>query len=130
MPVQLSYPGVYIQEIPSGSRAITGVATSVAAFVGRAARGPVNEPVPIGSFAEFERRFGGLWRDSGLGYAVRDFFINGGSSALVVRVVHADDPHGTNDVAAGTALVRLFTGADGLVLAASGPGIWANVLEV
>ena len=129
MPVQLSYPGVYIQEIPSGSRAITGVATSVAAFVGRAARGPVDEPVPIGSFAEFERRFGGLWRDSGLGYAVRDFFINGGSSALVVRVVHAHDPDLTHHVA-GTALVRLSTGEHGLVLAASGPGAWANVLEV
>src|SRR3954454_18731711 len=92
MPVQLSYPGVYIQEIPSGSRAITGVATSVAAFVGRAARGPVDEPVPIGSFAEFERRFGGLWRDSGLGYAVRDFCIYGGSCALVVRVAGLVDP--------------------------------------
>ena len=47
MPATLRYPGVYIQEIPSGSRTITGVATAVAAFVGRAARGPVDEPVAI-----------------------------------------------------------------------------------
>src|SRR4051812_9659148 len=86
MPVTLSYPGVYIQEIPSGSRTITGVATSVAAFVGRALRGPVERPVEIGSYAEFERIFGGLWRDSGLGYAVRDYYLNGGKQAIVVRL--------------------------------------------
>src|SRR4051812_21679440 len=87
MPVELgSSPGVYIREIPGGSRAITGVATAVAAFVGRALRGPVDEPVTISSFTEFERIFGGLWRESGLGYAVRDYFLNGGGLALVVRL--------------------------------------------
>ena len=85
MSMPLTYPGVYIQEIPSGSRTITGVATAIAAFAGRAARGPVDIPVPIGSFSAFERIFGGLWRDSGMSYAVRDFFLNGGSNALVVR---------------------------------------------
>ncbi len=45
MPVTLSYPGVYIEEVPSGVRAIAGVATSIAAFIGRAPRGPVDEPV-------------------------------------------------------------------------------------
>lgn len=44
MPAQLTYPGVYIEEVPSGVRTITGVATSITAFVGRAARGPVNDP--------------------------------------------------------------------------------------
>src|SRR4051794_18239527 len=85
MSVPLTYPGVYIQEIPSGSRTITGVATAIAAFVGRASRGPVDEPVSIGSFTAFQRVFGGLRRDSGLSYAVHDFFLNGGSNALVVR---------------------------------------------
>jgi phage tail sheath protein FI len=60
MPVAVSYPGVYIEEIPSGVRTITGVATSITAFVGRAARGPVSEPTTINSFADFERMFGGL----------------------------------------------------------------------
>ena len=83
MTVTPTYPGVYIREIPSGSRTITGVATSITAFIGTARRGPVDEPVPIAGFGDFERAFGGLWRDSGLGYAVRDFFTNGGSSALV-----------------------------------------------
>lgn len=60
MPSTLTYPGVYIEEIPSGVRTITGVATSITAFVGRALRGPVNEAVVINSFGDYERVFGGL----------------------------------------------------------------------
>ena len=60
MPATLSYPGVYIEEIPSGVHTITGVATSVTAFVGVANRGPINKAVRILSFTDFERRFGGL----------------------------------------------------------------------
>src|SRR5262249_38991327 len=88
MPVvpALSYPGVYIQEIPSGVRTITGVATSITAFIGRALRGPVNDAVTILSFADFERQFGGLDAAHPLGYAVRDFFINGGAQAIIVRL--------------------------------------------
>lgn len=88
MPVALNSPGVYIEEIPSGVRTITGVATSIAAFVGRTRRGPMNEPLTISSFGDFERRFGGLHADYLLGYAVRDFFLNGGSQAIVTRVLH------------------------------------------
>src|SRR5262249_34914129 len=90
MATAVSYPGVYIQEIPSGVRTITGVATSITAFVGRAIRGPVHEAVTITSFGDFEKQFGGLWLDNALGYAVRDFFLNGGSQAIIVRLFHAD----------------------------------------
>lgn len=114
MSITTPYPGVYVTEIPSGSRTLTGVATSITAFVGRAARGPVDEPVPIASFADFERAFGGLWRGSGLGYCVRDFYLNGGGQALVVRV------------ARGAASATLDV--DGLGLEALGPGVWANDL--
>jgi phage tail sheath protein FI len=86
MPVQPTYPGVYVEEIPSGVRTITGVATSVTAFVGRALRGPVSQATVINSFADFERVFGGLWVRSSLGYAVRDFYLNGGSQAVIVRL--------------------------------------------
>ena len=88
MPVAPTYPGVYIEEIPSGVRTITGVATSITAFVGRALRGPVNEPMTINNFGDFERIFGGLWVQSSLGYAVRDFYLNGGSQAIIVRLFH------------------------------------------
>lgn len=83
-----SYPGVYVEEIPSGVRTITGVATSVTAFVGRARRGPINEPVTINNFGDYERIFGGLWTESAMSYAVRDFYLNGGSQAIIVRLYH------------------------------------------
>lgn len=87
MSVQLSYPGVYVSEVPSGVRTLTGVATSIAAFVGNAPRGPLNKAVRLTSFADYERRFGGLAADSEMGYAVRQFFQNGGTDAYAVRVV-------------------------------------------
>ncbi len=86
MPVVPTYPGVYIEEIPSGVRTITGVATSITAFVGFALRGPTNEPVRIQNFGDFERQFGGLNLDSTMSYAVRQFFDNGGSDAIIVRL--------------------------------------------
>jgi phage tail sheath protein FI len=86
MPVAPTYPGVYVEEIPSGVRTITGVSTSVTAFVGSAKRGPINSAVHLLSYSDFERRFGGLAPDSELSYAVRQFFLNGGSDAWVVRL--------------------------------------------
>jgi phage tail sheath protein FI len=87
MPVRPTYPGVYIEEIPSGVTTITGVATSVAAFVGSFARGLADEAVQLFSMADFEREYGGLDRFSETSYGVQQFFKNGGSEAWVVRVV-------------------------------------------
>src|SRR6188472_910437 len=91
MPVQYTYPGVYVEEISSGVRTITGVATSIAAFIGRARRGPVDTAVTITSFADFERRFGGHWSPSPMSIAVRDFYTNGGSQAVIVRLFRPSD---------------------------------------
>ncbi len=68
------------------SHPITVVATSITAFIGSALRGPTDMPGPVNSFADFERLYGGLWAQSTLGYAVQQFFSNGGSRALIVRV--------------------------------------------
>ena len=84
-----SYPGVYIEEIPVGVPTISGVATSVTAFIGSALSGPFDEPVAIGR-SDFEQIFGGLWIESSLGFAVRDFFLNGGNQGIIVRVHPAD----------------------------------------
>src|SRR5215475_11559616 len=89
MPVTVSYPGVYIEELPSGVRSITGVATSITAFVGYTARGPVNQAVRIANFGDYQRNFGNLQQDSEIGYAVQQFFLNGGSDAYVVRVARS-----------------------------------------
>src|SRR5438874_343770 len=88
MPIALTYPGVYVEEVPSGVRTITGVATSVTAFIGRARKGPIDTAVDITSFADFERTFGGLWLASAMSFAVRDFFLNGGARAVIVRLFH------------------------------------------
>src|SRR5260370_31241482 len=86
MPVTVTYPGVYIEEIPSGVRSITGVATSITGFVGYTSRGPINHAVRLANFGDFERNFGGLQPDSEISHAVQQFFLNGGSDAYVVRV--------------------------------------------
>jgi len=86
MPAQLTYPGVYIEEIPSGVRTIIGVSTSVTAFVGAAKRGKINNATHILSFRDYERLFGGLSQDSQMSYAVKQFFLNGGNDAWIVRL--------------------------------------------
>ena len=79
MPVQPTFPGVYIQEVPSGVQTITGVSTSVAAFVGMVNRGPLGQPARILSFADYEREFGNDTSASEMTDQVRQFFLNGGS---------------------------------------------------
>ena len=83
---QVTYPGVYIQELPSAVHTITGVATSITAFVGYTARGRDNKAIEVQSFSDFQRAFGGLAADSELSYEVQQFFANGGSDAFIVRV--------------------------------------------
>jgi phage tail sheath protein FI len=119
MPAALTYPGVYIEEIPSGVHTITGVATSITAFIGRARRGPTDDAVTINSYGDFERVFGVLWADSTLGYAVRDFFLNGGSQAVIVRLYHpsAADQAKAKKAASDTAAAAV--GADAPAAAAA-----------
>jgi phage tail sheath protein FI len=119
MPVTPTYPGVYIEEIPSGVRTITGVATSITAFIGRALRGLANEPVRIQSFSDYQRAFGGLWIQSTMSYAVRHYFLHGGKDAIIVRVHNG----------AAAAMLSLTAGAETLTLEASSEGAWGNNLR-
>lgn len=118
MPISPTYPGVYIDELASSVHTITGVPTSVAAFVGAASRGPITAPVHISSFADFQRVFGSISSDSPLSYAAYQFFLNGGSEAEVVRLAHAD-----------AAAAKISLGG-GVPLTAIGPGTWGNSLRV
>ena len=125
----LTHPGVYVVEEPSGVRAITGVATSVTAFVGRALRGPTDRPVTVRSFADFEREFGGLWIESSLGYSVRDFFRLGGSTAVIVRAFrHASDDE--DEFADDITRWRWGNANGDLHLEARSPGAWGRSVEV
>ena len=116
MPISPTYPGVYIEELTSSVHTITGVPTSVAAFVGAASRGPTGAPVHCGSFGDFQRTFGAVSSDSPLSYAVYQFYLNGGSDAEVVRLAHADAVAATLDL------------GDGVTLLAIGPGTWGDSL--
>jgi phage tail sheath protein FI len=82
-----TYPGVYIEELSSGVHTITGVATSIAAFVGWAPMGPVDDATMVESWAQYQSLFGGLDSRSLLGYAVNQFFANGGQQAYIIRLV-------------------------------------------
>src|SRR5215831_10944365 len=86
--VQVSYPGVYVQEIPSGSRTITGVSTSIAAFVGTAKQGVVFQPVTVLGFTDYARTFSDDTSNGEMTDQVRQFFLNGGQQAIIVRVAN------------------------------------------
>lgn len=151
------FPGVHVVEEPSDVRTIVGVATSVTAFVGRAKRGRVNEPVLIHSYAEYRDVFGGLWEESPTSYAVEQYFLNGGRDAVIVRAFagNADelvaktatlvmvneggveqpktaDPVGPDPAPAPSPKPKVrASGAEaGFGFKATSPGAWANTLRV
>ena len=76
--------GIQVHEEASAQLPIAEAPTAITAFVGRCLRGPVNRPVTLTGFAEFQRVFGGLWQPSTLSYAVEQYFENGGRTAIVV----------------------------------------------
>lgn len=117
MPSTLSYPGVYVEEIPSGVRTIIGASTSVAAFVGPTQRGPVDEPVRVFNMGDYERTFGAPRRESFLGPCLRQFFANGGNEAWVVRALDGE-----------VAKLVLTRGGGELTLRARDPGNYGNLL--
>ena len=105
--VELSYPGVYIIEVPSALRAITAASTSTAAFIGMAEKGPDNKAHLVTSYTEFLDTFGGFNTKDGLGiedthtppdnnmylpYAVWAFFQNGGRKCYIIRLAPGAKP--------------------------------------
>jgi uncharacterized protein len=126
MPLPLAHPGVYIEEVSSGVRTITGVATSIGLFIGWAARGPTDRAVRVASFAEYERSFGPLDRNSLIGYAVQQFFSNGGSDAYVIRLAAVAD---AALPAVTTAKLAKVT-AGNLDFTAASAGVWAHKYAV
>jgi phage tail sheath protein FI len=93
MPTYLS-PGVYVEEVEAGSRPIEGVGTAVAAFVGLAEKGPVNEPTLISNWTKFSETFGDFVEGSYLAHSVYGYFLNGGGNCFVVRI-GADGANGS-----------------------------------
>src|SRR5215203_3866343 len=132
MPVQVSYPGVYIEEVPSGVHTITGVSTSIAAFIDFFREGPMNEAVQIFGMTDFNRVYGGLEDSSEASYAIYQFFLNGGTEAHVVRVASgtgADPPEPKK----ASVEIKSGTTAGASVIAtveAKNEGSWGNNIRV
>jgi phage tail sheath protein FI len=118
----VSYPGVYIVEVPSGVHTITGVATSIGAFFGRASKGPLNQAVRILSPSDYARTFGAPHPESDLAQSVRMFFDNGGTDCYVVRLAKG----------ANAAVINLksLDNKNVLVARATSPGSLGNGLKL
>lgn len=137
MPGPYLYPGVYIEEIPSGVRPIAGASVSDTAFVDWFARGPVDRAVRITSLTEFETVFGGLHAASEASYAIQQYYVNGGKVSWVVRVLAADADTASRAIT-GTQLYPGMSGAgsggggseDILTISAASPGVWGNAIQV
>ena len=104
--------GILVEEAPRGEQAIVQPPVTLAAFVGRTVRGPVDEPVTVDSMEAFHRVFGGAWGGSTLGPCLHGYFENGGQRAVIVRVINGGR----------RALLRLPAGDSDLVLEAANPG--------
>lgn len=130
MPTAPTFPGVYVEEIPSGVRTIVGVSTSTGAFVDRFARGPVDVPVRIFSFADFERVFGGLNRDSEASYGLQQFFLNGGTEAYVVRVGNGLVASVVQVDGGGAVMFNVTAGRRFQGEAVDDPGVWGDQLRI
>ncbi len=124
MPVQTSYPGVYVQELPSSVHTITGVSTSIAAFIGRASQGHVYTPQLCLSSRDFDRKFCSDTTLSHMPRALSLFFLNGGTTCYVTRIVKS-----------GAALPAIVTlknvkGSDVLQATAISYGAIGNTIRV
>ncbi|HEY0784395.1 MAG TPA: hypothetical protein VGD62_00900, partial [Acidobacteriaceae bacterium] len=141
----LLHPGVYVQEVPSTVKPISGVSTSTAAFIGVADQGPIPgtllgngemaEPVKVTSFTDYQRNFGGFRTDSFLTYAAQAFFQNGGSSLYIVRIAviappgsPPTGPCSPPDFAGATTALKAFTGPASfpISITALNEGKWGN----
>ncbi|ONI81523.1 phage tail protein [Actinosynnema sp. ALI-1.44] len=129
MPSYLS-PGVYVEEVSSGSKPIEGVGTAVAAFVGFAPKGPLQEPVLVTNWTQYTQTFGEFSDSCYLAHAVYGYFINGGGVAYVVRIGSGPAVQNGKDVP--VARVELPTTGPGksLALRALTAGVGGNSVSV
>jgi uncharacterized protein len=114
-------PGLHLERLDGAAPALPAVRLDVTGFAGIAERGPLDRPVPVDSFRQFEARFGGFIGGGFLAYALKGFFDNGGSRAWIVRVASQEPPDG-----AAAAGLRLGPWS----IEAASPGSWGNGLSV
>ena len=121
MPVRVTYPGVYVQEVSSGNRAIAGVSTSLALFVGTARSGPLGSARTITSYSDFDRIYATDPSAGEMSDQVQQFFVNGGQQAIVLRVGNATT---------ASVVVQNERGDEALEITAANPGTDGNLVRV
>ena len=137
MPGPYLYPGVFVEEIPSGVRPIAGAATSDTAFVDYFPRGTTDRAVRITSLSDFEREFGGLDANSEASYGIQQYYLNGGRVSWVVRVVAPSADTATRVLGRSQVYYGMSgagsgatPGGETLTVSASSPGAWGNNVQV
>jgi hypothetical protein len=137
MPSYLS-PGVYVEEVSSGSRPIEGVGTALAAFVGFTERGPQHEPVLVTNWTQYTKSFGSFVDNAYLPHSVYGYFLNGGGSAYVVSIGALGGEDGERNGTGKPATAELTAGSDNgkaaftvraLAEGAAGQGISVEVTD-
>jgi len=121
MPVSPTYPGVYVQEIPSGVRTIVGVSTSIGMFVGMAAKGPMFSAVRCSSYTDFVNTFSDNTIVGGLANYIRLFFLNGGTDCYVMRIAF--------NATSSSVTLQNEAGAPVLTLTAKDPGLAGEMIR-
>ncbi len=132
MAPQYLSPGVYVEEVDKGARPIEGVGTAVAAFVGFAEEGPVNQATLIANWTQYTNVFGGFIPGSYLAHAVYGYFNNGGGSCYVTRL--PDDGEGGAEAGPPKAQASLpargKASLESLTITALEPGVAAGEISV
>jgi hypothetical protein len=122
-----SRPAVFLERTDAAAPETFVLRTDIAAFVGIARRGPLDTPIPVESFRQFQAHFGEFTGAGYLAYAVRGFFENGGRRCWVVRVANRDAAGGARTAAA---VIGSPDGQPILRVEASSPGTWGNALSL
>jgi phage tail sheath protein FI len=119
----LSYPGVYVQEVPGGVKPLDTASTSTAAFVGLTEMGPDAGPALVTSWTDFQRTYGSFIADGFLAHSVFQYFNNGGRQCYIVRVTRSNAA-----VASVTVNNRAADPVAGFTFSAKSKGAWGNTL--
>ena len=129
----LIVPDLYVQIVPPSVAVLNGVPTNIVGMVGTATWGPVNSPVPVGSYQEYAANFGPLQNspfDVGTDLAIAT--LQGASNFRVVRVTDGTDVQASVVIQTSCLTVKsLYTGTYGNNTVVNiGPGSKANSFKV
>ena len=116
-------PGVYVQDVVSGSQSITQASSSVGVLIGVTRSGVIGVAQKIGSWTEFISKYANgldtpFLENSYLPYAVHGFFTNGGKELYI------------GSIKKGAKKATKTSTSNGIVATASTEGVWGNEIKI